>query len=243
MGNDQEWDQPATSQYQRHDDWQKEKHSDSNMQSFLGSHPSSPQDREGLLLNRPFFISFLKHLTNLFLKIYLFLLCACFSFIWFVLNYMAHLLFSSSQMHLNKLFICSAFILKPINQQRNSTTRLENFTAINKKDMIFICPFVLGCIIHRLHLCRGVRPSNECPGYCTKQSDWWDFSNAAAVGNAKIPSLPTLPGPLWPRVATSGRVLSMGQIELNCVITLNWVVWCKTVLTFNCVWIKKLYLY
>ena len=34
------------------------------------------------------------------------------------------------------------------------------------------CPVDWDCRIHRLHLCRGVRPpTNECPGYDTKQSD------------------------------------------------------------------------
>ena len=46
------------------------------------------------------------------------------------------------------------------------------------------------------------------------------------------PSLLSLPGPLWPRVVTLDRVLSMGQGELNCVLMLN-----KTVLT------TKLYTY
>ena len=36
-------------------------------------------------------------------------------------------------------------------------------------------------------------------------------------------SLPLLPGPLWPRVVTPDRVLTMGQIELNCVLILNWI--------------------
>ena len=36
-----------------------------------------------------------------------------------------------------------------------------------------------------------------------------------------IPSLPSLPGPLWPEVVAPDRVLSMGQIELNCVLMLN----------------------
>ena len=67
-----------------------------------------------------------------------------------------------------------------------------------------------------------------------------------------IHSLPSLIGPLWPRVVSSDRVLSMGQIELNCVLkqthnkkkawvwsktvfdietvlTLNWIVWIRTV--------------
>ena len=59
----------------------------------------------------------------------------------------------------------------------------------------FLCP---GCRIHQLHL-------NECPGYDTKYS----------------PSLPSLPGLLWPGVAAPGRVLSMGKIELNCILILN----------------------
>ena len=35
------------------------------------------------------------------------------------------------------------------------------------------------------------------------------------------PSLPSLPGPLWPGMIASDRVLYMGQIELNCILTLN----------------------
>ena len=50
------------------------------------------------------------------------------------------------------------------------------------------------------------------------------------------PSLPSLPGLLWPRVVAPDRVLSMGQIKLNCVLMLNWIVWNKTVFWhWNCV--------
>ena len=35
------------------------------------------------------------------------------------------------------------------------------------------------------------------------------------------PSFPSLPGPLKPGVVAPGRVLSMGQIELICVLMLN----------------------
>ena len=50
--------------------------------------------------------------------------------------------------------------------------------------------------------------------YDTKQSDgeapvmlkFWEMWS--------IPSLPLLPGPLWPRVVAPDRVLSMSQIEL-----------------------------
>ena len=51
----------------------------------------------------------------------------------------------------------------------------------------------------------------------------------------RTPSLPSLPGPLWIGVVAPDRVLSMGQIELNCILKLNWIVWNRTVLTFNCV--------
>ena len=40
-------------------------------------------------------------------------------------------------------------------------------------------------------------------------------------GMRSTPSLPTLPGPLWPGVVVPDRVLSMSQIEVNCVLMLN----------------------
>ena len=69
--------------------------------------------------------------------------------------------------------------------------------------------------------------------------------------------LPLLPGPLWSGVIAPDRVLSMGQIELNCnsallncfklivffiyqwvnkktLLTVNWIVGNRIVLTFNC---------
>ena len=35
----------------------------------------------------------------------------------------------------------------------------------------------------------------------------------------------------WPGVVALDRVLSMGQIELNCVLMLNWITWNRIVLT------------
>ena len=40
-------------------------------------------------------------------------------------------------------------------------------------------------------------------------------------GMRSTPSLPSFPGPLWPGVVAPDRVLSMGQIELNCERLLN----------------------
>ena len=73
-------------------------------------------------------------------------------------------------------------------------------------------------------LLRGKTPPNECPGYDTEQSDGevpvmlelWEMQSTT--------SLPSLPGPLWPGVELPDRVLSMVQIELNCVLMLNWIV-------------------
>ena len=63
------------------------------------------------------------------------------------------------------------------------------------------CPVGLGCRIHRLHLCRGVRPSpNECPGYGTKQSDGEGSVMQGLWGMWSTPSLPMLQvhsGPEW----------------------------------------------
>ena len=91
------------------------------------------------------------------------------------------------------------------------------------------CSVGSGCWIHRLHLWRRVKlPPNECPDYVTKQ---W--------GMRSTPSLPSLPNPLWPGEVSLYRVLSMGQIELNCVLMQNWIARnrtvfdIKTVLTLN----------
>ena len=63
-----------------------------------------------------------------------------------------------------------------------------------------------------MHLCRGVRrpPSNECPGYDTKQSDGKVTVMLELRGMRSTPSLPLLPGPLWLGVVAPDRALSMG---------------------------------
>ena len=47
------------------------------------------------------------------------------------------------------------------------------------------------------------------------------------------PSLPSLPGPLWTGVVALDRFLSMGQIELTCVLMLNQIAWNITVFRFK----------
>ena len=73
----------------------------------------------------------------------------------------------------------------------------------------FGSPVGRGCIIHRLHLYREVRPNlNECPGYVTKL-----FDGRASVlefsGMGCTNSLPLLPDPLWPRLVVPVWVRSL----------------------------------
>ena len=71
---------------------------------------------------------------------------------------------------------------------------------------IYMGPLDWGYRIHRLHLCRGVRRPQRVS---------WIY----------IPSLALLPGLLWPGVVAPKRDLFIGQIELNRVITQDWIVW------------------
>ena len=60
------------------------------------------------------------------------------------------------------------------------------------------CPVDWGCRIHWLHLCRGLRPPNKCPGYDTEQSECEVPVMLELWGMPSTPSLPSLPGLLWP---------------------------------------------
>ena len=52
----------------------------------------------------------------------------------------------------------------------------------------------------------------ECSEYDTKQSAGEASVKLELWGMQSNPSLPSLPGPLWPRVVVPDKVLSMGQI-------------------------------
>ena len=69
-----------------------------------------------------------------------------------------------------------------------------------------------------------IRPPNDCPGYDTKQSDGEIAEMLELRGKQGTPSLPLLPSPLWLGVVAPDGGLSMGQIELNCVLMLNRIV-------------------
>ena len=58
-----------------------------------------------------------------------------------------------------------------------------------------------------------------------------------------------LPGPFWPGVVVPDRVLSMNQIQIKCVLMLNWIVWNRTVfdietelMLYWILWIRNVWL-
>ena len=90
--------------------------------------------------------------------------------------------------------------------------------------LLYPCPVDLTSRIHQVNLYRGVRPSpNECSGYDTKQPDGEVLVMLELWVMQSTPLLPSLPGPLWPGEVTPNMVLSMSQIELKCVLQLNWI--------------------
>ena len=68
----------------------------------------------------------------------------------------------------------------------------------------------------------------------TKQSDGDVPVMLELWGMWSTPSLPSFLTLLWLGVVAPDRVLSMDQIELKCVLMLNWIVGNRTVLTVNC---------
>ena len=108
------------------------------------------------------------------------------------------------------------------------------FNSINQNGVVS-----WGCRINRLHLFRGVRPPGPMSVliYDTKQSDGDAPVMLELWGIQSTPLLLLLPGPPWPEMLAPDWVLSMGQIELNCLL-MHWIVWNRTVLTF-----KPAYLY
>ena len=56
----------------------------------------------------------------------------------------------------------------------------------------------------------GKTPPSECPGYDIKKSDGEVPAVLELWGMRSTPSLPSLPGPIWPGVVAPDRALSMG---------------------------------
>ena len=110
---------------------------------------------------------------------------------------------------------------------------LETYLMILVYIYIYTCLDGWGCKIHRQHLCKGGRLPKRVPGYDTKQSDGDASVMLVLWGMQSTSSLPSVAVPLEPGMVAPDRALSMSQIELNCVLTLNWVAWNKTALTIK----------
>ena len=75
----------------------------------------------------------------------------------------------------------------------------------------------------------------ECPGYMTQKSDGRVPVMLELWGMQSTPLLPSLLGPLWPRMVVPNRVLSSGQVQIICVLMLHWIVWNRIFRHLNCV--------
>ena len=83
---------------------------------------------------------------------------------------------------------------------------------------------------------------NECPDD-TKQSDGVTSVILELWGMQSISALSSLLDPTQPGLVALHWVLSIGQIDLNCVLTLNWIVWNRTVyiIKMDLAWITDNY--
>ena len=68
---------------------------------------------------------------------------------------------------------------------------------------------------------RGKDPANECPGYDTKKSDGEVPVMLGLWGMRSTPSLPSLPGPLWPRMVAPNKGPIYGLNRTKCILILN----------------------
>ena len=91
-----------------------------------------------------------------------------------------------------------------------------------------VCVCVCVCDLDKINIAQSAGAaeytdciSAECPDNNAKQSNGEAPVMLELWGVRSTPLLPSLPGPLWPRVVAPYRVLSMGQVELNCVLMLN----------------------
>ena len=116
---------------------------------------------------------------------------------------------------------------------------LFTFSVGNNSPVDVDGPVSWDCRIHRLHLCREVKLPQRMSWHDAKQSDGGAPLMLELWGMQSTSLLTSLSGPLCPELVAPDRVLSMGQIELNCVLMLNWIVWNRTVLTFKlCSYVK-----
>ena len=100
------------------------------------------------------------------------------------------------------------------------------------------------CRKHRLHLNRGIRFSQRVSWIYDMKQFHGEVPRILELW--RMQSTPLLLSPQRPLLSGAvalDRVLLMGQIELNCILMLNWIIWNRTVLTlklrtYNNIYIK-----
>ena len=75
------------------------------------------------------------------------------------------------------------------------------------------------------YVAQSVTPPYECPGYDTKQSDGEAQVMLELRGMQSTPSLPSLPGPLWPEVVApdKGPIYGSNRTEMRTYAKLNYL--------------------
>ena len=103
---------------------------------------------------------------------------------------------------------------------------------------------VWGCIIHQLLLCRGLKKSltsvldMTLNNLIVRLQLCWGFGKCG-----EYPFIAIAFGSAPARVVALDWVQSMGQIEVKCVLILNWIVWNWTVFDIYLGVNKNIYLY
>ena len=85
-------------------------------------------------------------------------------------------------------------------QTKESSAWRATYIVLHKHTHIYIALSAGAAEYTDCFLCRGVRLPNECPGKDTKQSDCEVPVMQKLWGMRSTPSLPSLPGPLRPRL-------------------------------------------
>ena len=139
--------------------------------------------------------------------------------------------------HNSKAMNCHGNSQSYIMMERITQTPFHNYYPILFLQQVG-CPVSWGCRIHWRHHCWGQDPPPKCVLDMTLNKNDGEVPIMQEVwGMQSTSSLPLLPDPLWAGVVAPDRVLSMGQIELNCVLMLNWIDWNRSVLKFMLNWI------
>ena len=108
---------------------------------------------------------------------------------------------------------------------------MPNSTALNHFHLTYECIVELAGAVEYIDciFTEGQDITYKCPWYDIKQSDGevpvmlglWRMWSTTSLSSSS----------LWFSVEAPDSVLSMRQIEQNCVLLLNWIAWIRTVFT------------